>query len=136
MMSCSEDGQLCIWNLKGLLLEELKVGDGTATQAKIGYCGRFVGVCGKFRGSPNLVIYAVMDDTVYQPSMKRRLKIHAQIPGTNNNNGFYCFDFNADSTKVVALGTDYVWKLFDLTGKLCSYCLIFLGITCSDYKSN
>lgn len=112
IMTCSADGRLVIWDLKGTALEEKIVAKGVTYSAKVSPCARYVTACGK-HDDPDMILYDVnvSETTGYKPmTASHKLKGHKQ--------GVYSFDISTDSNKIVTLGFDRVWRLFDTSGKV------------------
>jgi WD40 repeat protein len=56
VMSCAADGEMIIWSVKGEEYARINVCGGTAFNAKVTPCGRYVAACGM---SPDVVIHEV-----------------------------------------------------------------------------
>jgi WD40 repeat protein len=113
-MSCSADNKLVIWDLKGVVLEEKIIGRGETYSAKISPCARYVTACGK-HDDPDMVLY---DVNVPEDANGQYRQMTTSFKLKGHKEGVYSFDIGTDSSKIVTLGFDMVWRLFDTTGKL------------------
>jgi len=110
MMTCSSDSQLVIWDLKGILLDQMEISQGTTHSCKMSPCGRYIGACGHYESYPNLVVREVnFKDQVY-------VGLDTAFTGGGHKTPIHSFDFNTDSSRIVTLDTKSIWKLFDTSG--------------------
>jgi len=110
MMTCSRDSRLIIWDLRGSLLDQMEISQGTTHCCKMSPCGRYIGACGHYESNPNLVVREVnFKDEKY-------VGLGNAFTGGGHKVALHSFDFNTDSSRIVTLDTKSTWKLFDTSG--------------------
>ena len=111
-MSCSRNGLMVIWDIKGNVLAKKNVGDGAKQicQAKISPCSRYVAACGENSGSLMMVYEVKFSPTKEFQNLVEAFKL------SGHKQGVYAFDFNTDSSKIATIDKELYWRLYDTTG--------------------
>jgi len=120
IMSCSKDGKMVIWGIKGNELETLSAVSGEACSAKVSPCGRYVAACGS---KAAIVVYEIIFNS---ESNYRGSKEFCKLDG--HDSLIYDMAFNADSSRIVTVTESGKWRLFDTTGEAESFCYLFIWI--------
>jgi len=133
MMTCEKQGRLYCWNFKGAMIDKVVVGEGVTYSAKISLCGRYIGVCGKYKDNVNVSIYNIA--SLQDMDGNGKIVKDKKPIWTHNKESVFSFDWSTDSSKLVALGNqdekrrDLVFKLFDVTGELFIIIYYFLQVS-------
>jgi len=107
VMSCSTDGAMVIWDLKGTVLKQFNVMLDQTYCAKISPCGRYIAAGGE-KLHANRYSLKWDDKILQEVSSLDALKGHEK--------GIFSLDFKFDSSMIVTLSKTGTWRLFDTTG--------------------
>ncbi|XP_055389997.1 transducin beta-like protein 2 [Condylostylus longicornis] len=106
IITCTNNTDLYIWNLKGSILEKIDTYLMNTYSAKISPCGRFVAACGF---APDCKIWEVKfsRNGEYQKTVRA-------FDLTGHTSGIYDCAFDQDSSHIATVSKDSSWKLFDI----------------------
>lgn len=115
MMSCSNDSQMIIWDLKGQQLERLDTYLMSTYTAKISPCGRFVVATGF---APDV---KVMEVCFTKTGEYKQVSKAYELTG--HTSGVYDVAFAVDTSHIATISKDGTWKLYHTRSK----CILLLS---------
>ncbi|XP_047369119.1 transducin beta-like protein 2 isoform X5 [Vespa velutina] len=105
MISCSEDNDLIIWDLKGQPLATIELKLGSTHRARISPCGRFVTTSGF---TPDVNVWEV----VFNKTGDFK-QVSKAFDLTGHSSGVYDFNYNADTSRMATLSKDGTYRFYD-----------------------
>ncbi|XP_043684621.1 transducin beta-like protein 2 isoform X7 [Vespula pensylvanica] len=105
IMSCSEDNDLIIWDLKGQPLATIELKLGSTHRARISPCGRFITTSG-FTPDTNVweVVFSKTGDFK---------QVSKAFDLTGHSSGVYDFNYNADTSCMATLSKDGTYRVYN-----------------------
>ncbi|XP_014605849.1 PREDICTED: transducin beta-like protein 2 [Polistes canadensis] len=105
IISCSEDNDLIIWDLKGQPLTTIELKLGSTHRARISPCGRFVTTSGF---TPDVNVWEV----VFSKSGDFK-QVSKAFDLTGHSSGVYDVNYNADTSRMVTLSKDGTYRYYN-----------------------